>query len=447
MSKRGGRSFGANILISFAFTGVMTLLSFGNSVVVARMVGAEGRWLYAIAVAALGIAIPIGTLGLAFSSTWALGQGRSTAKVVTLNHLWFGALLLLCLSVAGGTAAWSGGLPTSEWLLVTFACAVTLPAAVYCENTRGVFLGLNQAVRYNAAHSAIVLVLLAANLLLLGWGPKAVLLTLGLSYWSIALVMLLGHLPHLAKARWPGRELTTESVRYGSQATGSHLIEVLLLRLDYLLVTPVVGMVAIGLFSVADQIATVLAWGGLVAGRMMLAQSAADPTGELSRRKLGLGVRTLILVVGLGALGVAATGWWVVPFVFGEEFRASVPGMLIMLPSAMIRGPNALISSHLIGRNVIRPVLLAGAVSVVAMAVLAPVAAVFFGWLGVAAARIVVVAIQLAINVRAHARDSGEPMRWVFDRDDFRALQTWARARLARGRRGSGEPPEPPPTS
>jgi len=440
MSQGRGRSFGANILISFAFTGLMTGLAFGNSIIVARMVGTEGRGLYALAVAVLGIGIPLANLGLSFSSTWALGQGRSLAEVSSLNHLWNALLLVFGAGVAGAGVWWFDGLPEAEWPLVIIACALTLPASVYLENTRGVLLGMNQVVRYNVVAASSTAVLLVANLLLLGWGPEAVLLTLGIAYWLPAVLVLIAHAPHMLSAVWPRREFVDENVRYGVKATGSHLIEVLLLRLDYLLVTPIVGIAAVGLFSVADQIATVLAWGGLIAGRMMLAQSAADRTGDQSRRKLGLGVRTLLLVVALGALGIAATGWWVIPVVFGAEFAPAVPGMLIMLPAALIRGANALISSHLIGRNVIRPVLVAGGVSVAAMLVLAPAAALAVGWLGVAAVRVLVVAVQLAINVRAYRRHEGEAMRWIFDRDDFNALRNWVRARLQRRAGGPSEP-------
>ena len=440
MSTGSGRSFGANILISFAFTGLMTVLSFSNSVVIARMVGAEGRGLYALAVAVLGIGLPLGNLGLSFSSTWSLGQGRSVEEVASLNHVWAGLLLLPGAMVAGGTLWWFGGLPEAEWALVAIACATTLPSLIYLDTTRHVFLGLNQVIRYNSVQLSTVTGLLVANSLLLGWGPKAVLLTLVVAHWGPTTFLLLAHLPQVARAVLPSREFVGESVRYGVKATGSQIVEVLLLKMDYLLVTPIVGMVAIGLFSVADQIATVLAWGGLIAGRMMLAQSAADPTGEQSRRKLGLSVRTLLVVVGSGALVIGATGYWLGPGVFGDEFQAAVPGVLLLLPTALIRGSTGLISGHLIGRNVIKPVLTAGIVSVGLMLVFSPLAALAFGWLGVAVVRVVVVVVQLVLIVRANGQDSGERMRWIFNGEDYRSLRTWLRARL--GRAGGGPPQE-----
>ena len=135
----------------------------------------------------------------------------------------------------------------------------------------------------------------------------------------MALVLLLGHVRYVRRLVVPERELVTDSVRYGVKAAGTSLVESHH-SLDYLLVTPIVGVEAIGLFSVSDQIVAVLGWGGLVAGRMMLAESARDSQGDNARRKLGLGVRILLFVVGLAALGAAALGWWLIPVVFGAEF-------------------------------------------------------------------------------------------------------------------------------
>lgn len=441
MSARAGRSFGANILITFGFVGLLTALAFGNSVIVARMVGAEGRGLYALAVAALGILIPIANLGLSFSSTWALGQGREPRDVVSLVHLWSGGVLVVCGLLVLPLFLWFRGLPEVEWALVAVATLITLPAAVYGDNTRGVFLGLNQVVRYNAVQTANVLVLLVANLTLLGIGPRAVLLTLVLGYWIPATVIFLGHLRHIGKLRLPPRDFVREQAGYGVKATGTHFVEVLLLRLDYLLVTPIVGVVAIGLYSVADQIATVMAWGGQVAGRLMLAESAADSEGEVARKKLGLGVRLLLCVVALAALGAAATGWYLIPVVFGEEFRDAYLGMVILLPVAMLRGSSSLIGTYLMGRNAMRPVLVAGGVAVAVILVASPLAALAGGWRAVAGVRVVAVALQLSLTARAYRLESGERFRWLLNGEDLKALGNWVAAR--RARRAASRPPEP----
>ena len=87
--------------------------------------------------------------------------------------------------------------------------------------------------------------MLIANLTLLHLGAWAVLLTLGLSYWVVALVLLLGHVRYVRRLVVPERELVTDSVRYGVKAAGTSLVEILITRLDYLLVTPIVGVATI----------------------------------------------------------------------------------------------------------------------------------------------------------------------------------------------------------
>ena len=440
MSERPRRSFGTNVLISFGFTGLMTVLAFANSVVLARLTGAEGRGLYALAVAGLGIAVPILSAGLSFSATWAIGQGRNLAQVVSLDHLWSLMLLLLGGSLGGGISWWFGGLPTEPWAQVLFTCVLTAPAMVYGEIVRGALLGLDQVVRYNAVQVSGVLVLLIANLTLLHLGAWAVLLTLGLSYWVVAIVLLLGHVRHVRRLVIPEKTLVTDSVRYGVKAAGTSLVEILITRLDYLLVTPIVGVAAIGLFSVSDQIVAVLGWGGLVAGRMMLAESARDSQGDNARRKLGLGVRILLFVVGLAALGAAALGWWLIPVVFGAEFADSYIGLLILLPCAMLRGASALLSTYLIGRNVIRPALKAGAAAILVVLVFAPLSAHAFGWLGIAGVRVVAVLVQLVLNARAYREATGDHFRWVLNGEDVVALRNWVQVRLERRRGPPGSP-------
>jgi|GEM_PF-2071980 len=438
MTQRRGRSFGANVLISFAFTGLLTALAFTNSIVIARWVGAEGRGLYALGVAVLGVLIPLTNLGLGFASTWAIGRGESIPRVVSLNHLWSAVVLLICSTLVGGALLRFQGVPEVEWALVGLVALITLPAAVYSENARGVMLGLGQVVRYNGVQTLQVIALLIANLTLLGIGPQAVLLTLVIGYWVPAFIVLLGHVPKLAEASWPPKELRKSQVGYGVKATGTHLVEILIIRLDYLLVTPIIGVAALGLYSVADQIATVLAWGGLVAGRMMLAESSSDRAGDAARWKLGLGVRTLLLVVGVAAIFAASTGWYIIPTVFGEEFAPAYIGLLILLPAAQLRGSTALIGTYLMGRSVLRPVLIAGAAAIAVIAVGSPIAAHFFGWRGVAVVRVIAYAVQLVLTARAYRQATGESFRWILDRDDVNALAAWARLRLAK-RRGSSD--------
>ena len=94
-------TYGRDVLVSVGFTGLIVLSALANSVVIARMVGTEGRGLYALLVAVTALAWPLAGGGLNHAATWRVGGGDDVSRVATLNHVW-AALVLL---VGGGVAA------------------------------------------------------------------------------------------------------------------------------------------------------------------------------------------------------------------------------------------------------------------------------------------------------------------------------------------------------
>lgn len=428
---RGG-SFGRDVLVTFGFTGLFAVVALCNSIVVARTVGTEGRGLYALLVAVLALAIPIGSLGLHYAAVYTVGRSRPIAQVVVLGHLWPAVVALVGFSFVGAVYLFHGGIPEATWLRVAMAAALSLPSALYVENVRGALLGQKKVVLYHSIQLVVGGGLLLLNLALLQRGVAWVLVTLIFSYGIPAALLTLLHLPKLSKAQLPSRDLIKESTSYGISAAGTLMSEAALTRLGFLLIVPVVSVADIGLLSTADLIIQQIAWGGMLAGRMMLAQSANDPDGAKSRAKVGLAVRLFTVVVICGGLFAAGAGWWIIPFVFGEDFAPAYIGMLILLPSAVSRGAYALTSQWLMGQGQVSAVMRAGWSAVAVDAVLSVIAGYFFGWLGVAVVKVIAGGVQLLLTYRALVAYSGEGFRWVLNAEDVRALYAWVRARLAR---------------
>ena len=429
-----GGSFGRDVLVTFGFTGVFAVVALCNSIVVARMVGTEGRGLYALLVATLALAIPIGSVGLHYAAVYSVGRSRSIAQVVVLGHLWPAVVALIGFSFVGGVYLAHDGIPEATWLRVAMAAALSLPSALYVENVRGVLLGQKRVVLYHFIQLLVGGGLLLLNLAFLQRGVSWVLVTLIFSYGIPAVLLTLLHLPKLGKAEIPTRELVKENVTYGMSAAGTLMSEAALTRLGFLLIAPVVSVAEIGLLSTADLIIQQIAWGGMLAGRMMLAQSANDPDGAKSRAKVGLAVRLFTAVVVGGCVFAAAAGWWIIPFVFGEEFAPAYIGMLILLPSAVSRGAYALTSQWMMGQGQVTAVMRAGWSAVAVDAVFSVLAGYLFGWLGVAVVKVVAGGVQLLLTYRALVAYSGEGFRWVLNGDDLRTLYAWLKARLARVR-------------
>lgn len=443
MSGEQRGTYGRDVLVSAGFTGLIVLSALANSVVVARMVGTEGRGLYALIVAVTALAWPVAGGGLNHAATWRVGGGAPVPRVATLNNLWAALILLLGGAVAATVLAVHKGIPSGDVAVVVLAASLIVPAMVYCELARGLMLGQKRVWAFNGIALASALCLLGANLVLLRGGTRFVLVALGVAYWLPALAIAALHAARLRRARLPDRELAGASFRYGVRAAGVTLAETALMRVDVLLMVIWIPMADVGIYSTADQCAHMVALLGIVAGRMMLAQSANDPDGEQSRRKLGLAARLLIAFTAVSTVVAAATAWFLIPLVFGEAFAPAWVGVLLLMPAALGKGLYALFSTYLLGRGITRPVVRAGAAAITLEVVGVLIAASLYGWIGVALVKTAACLLQAGITIVGYRLSPGaSPVRWMLRADDLAALRRWLANRLPR--RTASRPPGPP---
>lgn len=421
-------AYGRAVIVSFAFTLLITASGFSNSVVIARMIGPEGRGLYALAVAILALAMPCASLGLAAASTYLLGRSRPAGQVAGLGYALLGLLTPACLAIAGIVHFEPGILPLdSRERLTIAAAALALPAAVHLDSVAGYFLGRQQVLAFNLTYLGSALTLLGLNGLTLRLGSGWVLVNLVCSYWLSVIGTRFAQRLTLPRVLWPTAELVREAVRYGVRAAAVNLADASLLRLDYVLMVPFVSLADIGLYAIGDQVAHLTSWLGLVAGRLMFAQSSHDQGGERARAKLLLASRLLVAVVGGGALVVATAGYWAIPLFFGDRFGPAYWVLLLLLPASLVKGLNALFASYLSGQGQQTYVVRAGAIAVLLYAGMIIAGGWLFGWKGVAVAKCGAYAIQFAIVHHGfRGTGGGEGQRWLPGLADLATLWRWA---------------------
>lgn len=434
-------SFGGSVLLSWVFVGLMSAMALCNNIAIARYAGPDGRGLYGLAVAVISLALPICSLGLGSAATFHVGQGVERGRVGALNHL--ASLAIVPIAALGVGTVWAleGPLPWTTTGMAVATAAVALPAQVYLDLAKGWYLGMKRVLAYNLVAVLVISVLMLLNLTTLRWGIAWVLVNFVLANWIVTLGLLVLRLRRLGEFVRPGAAFVRRSVSYGARASMIALADAALLRIDVLIMTPILGLTWVGIYAIADQITHLMSWAGLVAGRMMLAESSSDDQGDRAFATLGLACRAMIPAM-LGASALAAASfWWLIPAVFGERFADAYLGVLVLLPAALFKSLHALVSTYLAGRGVQSPVVRAGVAAVTIDAVLATLGALTLGWLGVAAAKSLSYGVQLVWVARAlHRHRPDDRMRWILDRDDLRRLRAWV-ARVL-GRRRGPAPPE-----
>ncbi|PRQ08118.1 lipopolysaccharide biosynthesis protein [Enhygromyxa salina] len=437
----GSRSYGSNVLVSVAAVGLMSAMALGNNVVIARAAGPEGRGVYGLAVAIGALALPIASAGLGSATTWQLGRGQPLGQLLALARRAISITLAISLATAGvmhlGLGLALG--EATEWAVL--AAALALPAQVIVEIGRGVALGRGRAVAYNLCSAAVIAVLLGLNSIAAVRGLPGtswVVLNLVFANWAVALVLLCMTWGRLEPAAPP---LVGDTLRYGARSAAVALGDAALLRVDYLVAAPIIGLASLGVYAIADQISHLMAWVGLLAGKMMLPEAAADDDDDASRSlgKLALACRLIVAVTLAGAAVAIALGPWLINALFGVAFADAYLALLILLPATLSKSLHALVATWLQGRGDQRPIVRASAIAIAVELLAVVVFALSFGWLGVAVAKAGAYVVQLGLSLAALRRhrsrlpdDDGHVIpggRWLLDRSDLRTLQRWLAAR------------------
>lgn len=440
MSASSGKagSYGRSVLVSLGAVGVMSLMALGNNVIIARAAGPEGRGVYGLAVAIGALALPLASAGLGAATTWQLGRGEPLGQLLGLAR----RAVLLAFGFALGVAGivhFGLGFALGEatrWALL--AAVFALPAQVVVELGRGFALGQRRAVAYNLVSAAVIAVLLGLNVVAAVCalpGTTWVALNLVFANWAVALVLVgvsLRRRPDLAAP-----PLVRSSLRYGARSAIVALGDAALLRVDYLVAAPIIGLAALGVYAIADQISHLMAWVGLLAGKMMLPEAAAgdDDDGRRSLAKLALACRLIIAVTLAGALVAIVLGPWLISLLFGVAFADAYLALLILLPATLCKSLHSLVATWLQGRGDQGPIVRASAVAVGVELLAVLILALSIGWLGVAVAKAGAYVVQLGLSLVALRRhrarlpgDDGQLIpggRWLLDRSDLATLQRW----------------------
>jgi O-antigen/teichoic acid export membrane protein len=429
-------SFGREVLVSMGFTVVMTVIATGNSVVIARLSGPEGRGLYALLVAILAVGRPFATAGLISAVTYVIGRGHPRSSVVSLVLMWVAGWAVLGAAGAGLLHVFNPFSSSPSVAMVVLASVLSAAPSIAIDLGSAVYLGARRVVAYNLVQACHVTLLVGLNLVALSYGTYWVLINYVIAASLVAIVVLVGLVHWTRPLTRPTPELRSTAFRYGRTAALAELGDVALLRLDYVVMTPFLAMELVGLYAVADNITHVLAWGALIAGRMMFMQSAHDKDGAASRRRLGIVVRLLIpgnlVLAGIAAL----VGPWLLPGLFGAPFAAAYTGMLILLPATLLKSLAAMFSTYLSGQNELKPVARASLVSVTINVILVVGLVPTVGWHGAAIAKAFAYAVQCVVVAHAYTKrlPAGETMGWILTGDDVRFMVNWFRSLLRKFR-------------
>jgi enterobacterial common antigen flippase len=322
------------------------------AVLTARVLGAEGRGLFAVMLAIAAFGVQFGNIGLSSSVAYlAASDPRARRQVLGLvttgGLLAGGTVAILFLLVALGIPALA---PLPPALLLP--AALSMPAGLLLLLALQFLLGSGRVRSYNIlqlAREAAVLVALVAAALVGAAGVVPF-------YWlwlggagSAAAAALWIAIHHEGSPALPGAELLGKAARYGGRAYLAMLFSFVVLHFDLLMVARMLGPAAAGHYSVAARMADMLYLLPAIVGTLVFVTVPGLPQG--SRAFAVTTARRVAIALLPAAVLAALLASPVVRFLFGTEFLPAVAPFQILLPGIVALGINTVFMQYFAGRG------------------------------------------------------------------------------------------------
>ncbi len=317
----------------------VAFIGFITSVMVARILGAEGQGLYAIATTVSAIGVQFGNLGLHSSNMYYISREPRLLPELVGNSL----LVSFLFGGAGAVAAWSifslapNLVPIHGTLLIL--ALGWIPFGLACLLLQNLLLGMQEVRAYNKVElvKKILGVCFIGCILLFGWVTVenvflATLLGLVISFGFVLwrLKFLLTQIP------LPSFDVFKSNIGFGIKAYASDFFAFMVLRVDILFVNYYLGTKDAGLYAVAVGMINLINMFPVVVGSLFFPKLCAVNEWK-DRFRL---VRKVCIVMAIIMIPVTMTAMLVADIlfatVFGHSFANSAIPFRWLLPGALL---------------------------------------------------------------------------------------------------------------
>lgn len=310
---------------------------FSIGLIVARLLGPEGRGLVSALTVPSQLAVSMSEMGIRQSTAFHLGR-----KIIPLERLQ--PTLLAMIPMASAVAITLSllyfefaGVAEHDWKLRVLA-VMAIPLSLTASYAGGVFLGRQRIAEFRKTSwrpAAVSLTLVIVLGWWLGWGVYGVMLATAGSAATACLYAL-----YLLRKELPlrlgfDRAIAAQLQRKGITYAASLVVLMLNYRIMILLLTRLGTLEEVGLYAQAIAIAELIWEVPIVLGSLILSRGVNAKDELLFSRKVLLLARVaFVAAVGLSiAVGLAAA--YAFPILYGPRFEGSADICIALLPGVV----------------------------------------------------------------------------------------------------------------
>jgi O-antigen/teichoic acid export membrane protein len=342
-------------LITLSTQIVAVILGIATTIVIARVLGPEGKGAYSLILLVPTLLGLLGNLGLGMANTYFGGSGKHDWTKLASNSL-VSAVGLGILLAAGFLAylhvvqpSFLEDIPPRCLVLAALVIPVTLLSLYFTS----ILLGQNRIKEYNLVYLAqsggsavlVLLVLVVAKGGVFGAIAAWAAATLVATVFAILLVR------RTTDIRWSfHRELFEESVKFGVKGYLGNAIQFLNYRLDMLLVALFMNTTFVGYYSISVAMAEALWYFPGTVGTVLFARTPGMKAEDANRSTPRICRNTLFLTA-IGGLLLFALGRYIILLLFGAAFLPALKPLWILLPGVVALSIPKVLSPEILGRG------------------------------------------------------------------------------------------------
>jgi O-antigen/teichoic acid export membrane protein len=342
-------------LITFSTQIAMIAFDIGVGIIIARVLGPEGKGAYSLIILVPALLALLGNLGISFANVYFGGKWRHKWTDLSSNSL-VSALALGIVLAFAFLAYFFIANPTflrdiePRWLALT---TVAVPLSLLVTYFTSILLGQNRIKEYNlvylAQSGALLILVLILSLAVKGGVFGTVVAWASATLVAAIIAILLVH--RTTSIKWSFYpQLFRDSIKFGIKGYLGNVIQFLNYRLNMFLVVFFMDVTFVGYYSISVAMAEALWYLPGAVGTVIFARTPGMKAEEANVSTPRICRNTLFLTVIAGFL-VFLLGRYIILLLFGSAFLPALKPLWILLPGVVAFSIPKVLANEIAGRG------------------------------------------------------------------------------------------------
>lgn len=408
-------------MVGFVKNTIFTLLSrfsqlilgVGASVIIARVLGPEGKGVYSLAVLLPILLITFTQFGVGPATVFYIGQKKYSPKDVLGINIIFSIIISSVATLIGLIIVlfFSEDLfpgVAQEYLILALSL---IPLQLFSVFVIDVLLGLQDIRNYNLVQlirSGIFLFLIIIFLLGLKFGISGAIFAETLSFLIGCIILFVYVKKKIGGVRFSfKRAILKDFISYGSKSYLGSIATYLYLRIDIWMINLFLNPIAVGFYAVAVGLAEKIWLISKSAGTVLFPRVASERDVKRLKEFTPIVCRNIFFITAFVALLLFILGPWLIVLFYSNNFMESVIPFQVLLIGSIAIGGSRILTNDISGRG--KPMIntYVAIISLVLNLLLNIILIPKFGIVGAAWASTASYALMFFLKVLIYAKVSG----------------------------------------